>query len=353
MRKTYKPLARVEKASQMFRKKTLNVNDDLNIKHDEDDIENVDDYWSTAMSVIGNSTIDSIDNGSVTEPSDTLFNIKDIRKSIKTDERNTQKPSKVEHLYRKSVNTTNVGVKKDDEVPVESFNKGLDMPDEYKEEEKKGAAMKLFNIEEDESLIPISDDNENTGGYGDSSVLPAFDIDIDDIPENKETYEEIGLKTFDKGGDMPALKSYNLKKAALKSSTSVEHIKKQHSAEKTRIEGHNPKLGDNKQKLSKKNQRFEIENIATGFKSNSVAPLLCTKSMDIAVMNLEYLAFIEGHQTESAFSLFVVKGKIELTVNDKCKTLAKGGVSVVEKDEIYSLNCISRGGAILLLSYAL
>lgn len=347
MRKTYKPLARVEKASQMFRKKTLNVNDDLNIKHDDDDIENVDDYWSTAMSVIGNSTIDSIDNGSVTEPSDTLFNINDIRKSIKTDEKITTKPQKVEELYRKSVNKANIGLKKDDEVPVENFNKGFDIPNGYKEEEKKEVTIKLFNMQDDESLIRISDENENVDGYQDSSVLPAFDIDIDDIPvENKERYEEIEIKRLNKGEGMPALKSYNLNKTALKSNSNVELIKKQNSTERTRIDGHNPKL-------SKKKQRFEIENIATGFKSNSVSPLLCTESMDIAVMNLEYLAFIEGHQTESAFSLFVVKGRIELTVSDKCKTLSKGNVLVVEKDEIYSLNCISRGGAILLLSYAL
>ena len=96
MKKTFKPLIRVEKKFQTYRKKTLGVNDNLNIKHDSDELENLQEYWSTAMSVIGESTIETIDDTVATEQSDTLFNINNIRKSIRE--------NNAETLYKKSIN---------------------------------------------------------------------------------------------------------------------------------------------------------------------------------------------------------------------------------------------------------
>lgn len=362
MRKTYKPLARAEKASQMFRKKTLNVNDDLNIKHDDDDIENVDEYWSTAVSVIGNSTIDSIDNEKSTEPGDTLFNINNIRKSIQSD-RNVQKPGTSEKLakdlYRQSVNECR--------VPHENTA-------EDHTEHRKATIRKVVTSEEESSLVrlpggedvsagAITSEETNTG----HAISDGFDMDpviSDDIasvigqestikenPTNK-LEDEASLKQGEKeSGDM-ALKTFETIRASPKKkkekASKKEHSEAENTStfERTRVEAHNPK----KQKRA---HVFEVESTTLNLRKNTIAPLFCSISVDVATMTLDHLAYVDNYKTENAFSVYIIKGKIELTVNGKTKIAPKGSVSVVERDDVCSVNCISKNGAILLLTYAL
>ncbi|ELA41823.1 uncharacterized protein VICG_01175 [Vittaforma corneae ATCC 50505] len=382
MRKTYKPLARAEKASQMFRKKTLNVNDNLNIKHDDDDIENVDEYWSTAVSVIGNSTIDSIDNEKSIEPSDTLFNINTIRKSIQG-EGNIQKirtsEELAEDLYRQSVDEGKILQKGLAESSTE--NSGIESSNrESHTGYMKATIKKVVTSEEDSSLIRLPDGKDNSAEANNfdgtnSGYIISDGIDMDPgiqndtasmIGQESEIKEnsmnrlgiETALKPDVKGDVNMALKSFKtIKTSPKKKSSSTTRQKevsqKVHSEvestssfERTRIEAHDPK----KQKRS---HIFEVENTVLNLNKNTIAPLFCSISVDVATMTLDYLAYVDNYKTENAFSVYIIKGKIELTVNGQTKIAPKGSVSVVERDDVCSVNCISKNGAILLLTYAL
>lgn len=335
MRKTYKPLARVEKASQMFRRKTLNVNDELNIRHDDDDIENVDDYWCTAASVIEDSFVDSID--AEDEPSDTLFNINTIRKSLRSARAATQREEAAKLATgQNSAKMKNIHPEDNDSSLVE-----LNIP-----REQTGGVV-------DES--PVSDDMFN--GFemeaGISSDIQPMEDSENAIKENdlntNEIKEDMGLKSF---GAVKAARAHRAAQASqpveveasTSSSQSNQKVSKAKSGSGTKVEAHKPKRGVHS---------FVIEHPPLTQLKNVVTPLVCSSSVDTATMSLDFMAYVENYKTENAFSLYVIKGKVELTVGGKTKIAPHGSVSVIEKDEVCSINCISKNGATLLLSYAL
>lgn len=366
MRKTYKPLARADKESQVYKRKTLNVNDDLNIKHDEDDIENIDAYWSTAMSVIGNSTIESFENDK--EPSDTLFNIDNIRQSIK----NEKKQQVLKDLYRHSVDEGKLIIKESNDMVDEkkakirrvyteednsslvrladpASNEIVDISNDFNINESKDINKLTNNNNE---IIDISNDIDQQNIINKQNFNDGFDIDFPVIDSKSETQEnstnqienketKMVLKTFQ------TVKSSPIKKTENKSTknTSLSEVEN-NTAERTRIEAHKPK----KQNVSYK---FEVENTVLNKKNNTVVPLLCSSTIDLATMTLDYLAYIENYKTENSFSIFMIKGKIELKINNQIKIVSKGEVSLVEKDMNCGMNCISKNGAVLLLMYAL
>lgn len=332
MRKTYKPLARVEKTSHVFGRKTLNVNDYLDIKVDDDNIENVDDYWSTAASVIGNSTIESMDNESTTEPSDTLFNIQNIRKSIRNDSKNDKETA--EEIYKQSIENNS----------------------------KKAKLTKIVTSSDDESLIKIMDDTIVTEPANGSIVKDSdvgFDLDprFDDtdnsvhsnneLKENVTNEQHIQLKNNIKGEDM--LKTFTQIQQPTKETTNQDDSV--NSTERKRIQGHNP--SSNPSKKSTKKHEVEIGEAEIKPKNNIVSPVVSSDTFDVATMSLDYLAFVENHKTENPFSIFVINGIVEIKVNKKIHRAKKGTVVVVEKDDVYSIDCVSRSGSVLLLTYAL
>lgn len=365
MKKTYKPMARTEKASQMFKKKTLNVNDDLNIKHDEDDIENVDAYWSTAMSVIGNSTIDSIDDTVVTEQSDTLFNINNIRKSIRGDCRES-----AEDLYRECVNES---MKKDLAHPsheiedsfvqetapehpafgesggsCENFENSIkkkvrrltlkgnaDSLDALKEKQPSSDSDNESDSSKPERLD--SSNSEFNNEPKDEMPNSGFEMELDSLLDYSDTKESVVDQGDESAAELKSLSSFLSKPRSSSTPQRVEDYKtKRATTNAIKMRG-----------------SLEILEVPSTIAVNSVRPLICSCSMDTAVMNLDYLAYVENHETANAFSIYVIKGKAELVVNSVLRTISKGNIAVIEKGDIYSLNCLSRNGALLLLSYVL
>lgn len=370
MKKTYKPMARTEKASQMFKKKTLNVNDDLNIKHDEDDIENVDAYWSTAMSVIGNSTIDSINDTVVTEPSDTLFNINNIRKSIRGDYKES-----AEDLYRECVDESKrkvpdpgvheevSGISMDEASNAEqpAFGEDIANSENFENSIKKkvrrltlkGDNSSLIDpeaLEEDLQPLECPDISPSNGsepeGSNDNCDMKAsdggFEMELDNLLDYSNTKESMlsqGCeKTRESMTELESLSSFLAKSGSPSTPQKVENY---------RAKSHR------KTNKARTREHFEIQEIPPTTTVNSVKPLVCSSSMDTAVMNLDYLAYVENHETANAFSIYVIKGKAELAVNSNIKVITKGSIAVIEKGDVYSLNCLSKNGALLLLSYVL
>lgn len=329
MKKTFHPLDRTKKASQIFKKKTLGVNDNLNIKHDSDDIENIGDYWDTAVSVIGNNTIDSIDdtiisennelrknkdndeanieqNESVFEQSDTLFNINDIRKSIKEN----NKPQTVTAEYSKPNLIKKVKPQKLYKTTVDSSKKiEYEIP---------------FN--EIEDLKPKKKDIINL------NKVKEFDIlEIEKDLVQKGEMEAINRNEF-------------IDYESIQLDNSVGSIS---DSNKITI------------KLPQRNKEFspffDVQNIQNFKNPDIFHGVICSLSMETSIWKLSSNSFTEKYKTENTFSLFVLKGKIEMTVDSVTKILKRHDISIIEKNNSFSIRSLCKDGGTsdLLLTYLL
>lgn len=420
MKKIYKPLARTEKASQMFKKKTLNVNDNLNIKHDEDDIENVEDYWNTAVSVIGNSTIDSIDHSVLAEVSDTLFNINNIRKSIRNSnnkEKQVQESSDIEEDNDTLVQPWN-NINKE-KVNVENAVEEIVINKENTHAVHEGKAIKensnavedgdIIDVEiDDTNIIDMESTNNNDKSKNVTDNVTSDNLMYDDIefgldyPDDDVNSDEMAaiddfidcenplIKKFAKSSvpdeiiekslneaiqsigsqpnkkaltNSPSLVSIDVSsfetefsKNQIKSTLESENKNLQMGVLKSFSRASGPQTAKAVEKsVSKKatNKSFMIEQALKPTKNNVISPLVCSNSIDTALMTLDYLAYFDDFKTANSFSIFVIKGKVSISVNGKSKIAVKGDVAIVEKEDLFSLECMSVNGAKLLLSYAL
>ena len=438
MKKFYKPLARAEKASQIFKKKTLNVNDNLNVKYDDDDIENVEDYWNTAVSVIGNSTIDSIDQSNCTEVSDTLFNINNIRKSI----RSTQKDDvhfKRHHIqsieihqngeqnrtteYFKKENESNKIIDnhimkendtiiddsfspvehfEDDDAQIQPWNNLNEVAAQVREDDKQAFDCLLEDEEsfgDDNNLNTFDDEKlkkkikDHSDNSDDEYELNNVNKNIDDNAKNtvgikkpktnnpklenncnnsisNETDGDNNDNLFDMQdpsySDSPNLfpidvsnhetnhTQININESEDKSKATLEMQTLKTFATKKADSSPAKKKNVEKSSSNKKgNHSFVIEKVLTGMKNNTISPLVCSKTMDTAIMTLDYLAYSNDFKTPNSFSIFVIKGKIQISVNGNLKIATKGDITIVAKDDVFSFSCLSKNGANLFLSYAL
>lgn len=336
-------MARTEKASQMYRKKTLNVNDDLNIKYDDDDIENVDAYWSTAVSVIGNQTLDFMDDTVISEQSDTLFDLKNIRQSVRSGDREINAAS---YLYKKTIDNT---------MKQDALTKG----EPGKIISKKRLTLKAEGNDSDE-VIDISNleekENVNTNTHQPSKEevkedewFPESDkVEPDSGPaecENEQTSESHSQPPFDElenfENDAPKTND-----SSTGTDSNPRHMN--NTAEDTRV------FMDFRPKRTQKNSHSivvqDVKSVAT---LNKIRPVVCTEKINTAIMELDYLAYIDNENSDKAFSVFIIKGKIEIEIENKKNIMKKGEATVIEEGDVYSMNCLSRNGATLFLSYAL
>lgn len=340
MKKTFKPLIRVEKAFQTYRKKTLGVNDNLNIKHDSDEMENLQEYWSTAMSVIGESTIETIDDTVATEQSDTLFNINNIRRSIRE--------NNAEALYKKSINKSKKGdeIKTDyTEEDTENLTNVLEKPSDDSDsrvnlvelekelvKEGKMEPTSIKNLSDLESFV-VNPTNSNLVNLKVKNVsLKEVDsLKIEHLSEEKQNDRSYEL--FDDGFEMDP-NAHEFNEVSSEITLPVE----------TKLK---------KSKTASEPVKFEVSTVSMLDGANTVIPLVCSRSIETGFINLKYLAYIDLYKSKNSFSLFVTKGKLEMVKNGEKKILKKGMMAVIEKGDVYSLACISENGACVVLSFSL
>lgn len=339
MRKTYKPIARAERTAQVYRKKTLAVTDDLNIKQDPDKMENVDEYWSTAASVIGNETIELIDDTMASAQSDTLFNLNTIRQSVKASAPKNQKrltlkfddkdvpvmtvpedSTRIEELESNTVETSDAIVSSTNVI-------GLPKPADYvntvKKEDAPNAKYKLVNTPRN---TPFQDEH-----FREETAPSVFDVS--DVINTSGTESETKENRTPEDNKQMARNRRIFK------------IRKPVS----------PKRMAPAKKVIKKPdaQVLEIMSANERAVNNKVKAMVCTDEIDTAVMSLNYLAYVNNETADKTFSLFVVKGSVELSVEESKTIMRKGEATVVSEGCKYSINSISKQGSLLFLSYVL
>lgn len=410
MRKTYKPIARTEKAAQIYRKKTLAVTDNLNINHDEDDIEDLDEYWQAAQSVIGNRTIDSLDDTVITEQSDTLFNIKNIRKSLKPEnnnlgsnktrngatdiklredkenqggEFNMDKDFMVISRNKENANNSDLF-----ELDTRATKKNVNNKENLIEEKIKQNFVLKKTVNSQESVdndeksrkeaICIEKMNKENTAHENEVKYEKTHTDLNNRTKeykNKETNEsedknkaELSKRRLTlKPGDSDDITELNLSNVSdreapfdagsfdIEASDETENNIKNKSNETNSSMLKVKQLSRRKTpKTTKKDPHsIVIENTKQAQKKNKVEPLVCTDSLNTAMINLDYMAYIKNERAANSFSLFVMKGKISIKAANTVKQMKNGEATVIEKGQIYSLDCISEKGASLFVSYVL
>ncbi|KAI5169734.1 hypothetical protein PAEPH01_0953 [Pancytospora epiphaga] len=330
---------RAERASHVYKKKTLNVNDELNIKHDEDDLENVDEYWTTAVSMIGNQTIDSMDDTVISTQSDTLFNLKNIRQSLKSNLSKGEPTGKareakpVSGYGNKVLSKKRLTLKPEEDGSEEYVD--ISMEPEQKENKiskaegklERGVTCEVIEKKDSEakeySTLQRDDDIEQSMNY-------AFDEPDSFLAAD----EAVTPKVEEKITDVSNAKHTNNKKE-----------------EKEKMA--RSKLVFSKNKAKKSQESIVVQNIKSVSTLNKIRPLVCTNEINTAIMELDFLAYTNEESSEKAFSIFVLRGNVEIQTKSTTASLKKGEATVVGEGDVYSLSCKSKNGASLFLSYAL
>ncbi|KAI4291013.1 hypothetical protein PAPHI01_0287 [Pancytospora philotis] len=337
IKKTFKPMARAEKASHMYKKKTLNLTDDLNIKHDADDLENVDEYWDAAASVIGNETVDTLEDTVVTEQSDTLFDLKTIRRSIK--DSTTAGPT----VY------ANAQQGLPEKAAARTADPGKIIA-------KKRLTLKCEGNDSDEVVnMDELEGKENTrAGQAAQDGKGAETADASEpgpAPSEAEAPEPVFVETG--SGIFEIASDDALPAAEVKHSKAKVETAKQMVRSKMIFKSSKParKEADTRKDLGVRT--LMVRDVKKAGTMNKVRPLVCTSAIDTAIMELDHMAHIESERSDKAFSIFVIKGQVDIQTGSASAVIKKGEATVIGEGAIYSMTCVSTGGASLFLSYAL
>lgn len=327
MRKTYKLPSGQGKQTMVYKKKTLGPKTRLNVTKDEDELENIDDYWKTAESVLkDDNTIEigetSIHRGdvsisesslgneaNVTMQSDTLFDIKSIR----------------ENLSARSKIQDSLGIKNNlDETGV-SLN---------------------GNESEHYALNRLEDEIDHEAEFeSDNSARVQREPQIDDMEnELNEELIENGLRW-----GRNARKLINIrKKICLGNEKPPGFIKGVNIGSRSMYE-YRGKISCNAE--GKKIAVTDISGLyngKSGFKS-----LLESKTLETAIIFLNSSAFIKPEKAVFSFSVFVIKGAVCIEMNQDRITLKKGSLCIIERDTMYSVSNSSGKRCTMLLTYSI
>lgn len=411
MRRTYKPVSRAERTAQIFKRKTLNLNDDLNIRHDDDNIENIEEYWETAVSVIGNRTIDSMDGMDdtvLTEQSDTLFDLQDIRRSIK----------EPDGLYRKAVDggtTTSTARPPRKRLTLKPTSNDSDEFIDLSTTKENDQNIPNIQAAAHSTEQPTSRAvGANAGDSGQDHFQDSIGMDFADSSKIDISESVIGAKPQSRGDITEYARMARNNEHTGHAKQYVNQCDNRHDIQRDNFEpadsfetpavsyGHAPayeasvssaeteacheqtKKGVSKEdpmavtrfvpkaasgaasrstksakaaKAAKSAQGADFSLVVQDTRSvaetNKIKPLVCTEEINTAIMELDYLAFTNEDRADRPFSIYVVRGKVFITTGGRERLVKKGEATVIGNQQEFSIRCPSVTGASLFLSYAL
>lgn len=307
MKKTYKPVGLQNKQAKTYRKKTLDPRAKLNIMRDADDLENIDDYWRTAESVLKDDTIEigetSIhrsdcreypgDGGDSSSQSDTLFDIRSIRESL--------------------------------------------------------SAGQKAGLDSSRISLKVSEGEEFQGLFGDEcdafKVTDGEALCEDQMPSDEDIDENYLEK--DRKAEQPEAIRERLVSVGNRARQSVSmrcgnpELKVAHKCEGETL-------------YSPEGRGVAMTNISALYKGRSAfEPLVASGKLETAVLFLNSLAFVKSEKAVCNFSVFMIKGAACIEMDQDKIILKRGGICIVEKDTVYSISNSSGTGCTILLTYSL
>lgn len=371
MRPSYKPIKRRESKAFALRRQTIKHK-----KQDEDTfnetIENIDDYWKVAsQKLAADSTLieeeyKSTDKAFFSEDEDknetkeipsTNFSetLLEEKKTCEAQKNDTKKVTLDKANLRKK-SFKEEFEKEVQKVNVSGISDSMDC-EKYVENNLQMNSEKLGEIEN-----IINDEN-----FDNSDFEPEYFSD-------SETKENINTKNKAKEKEMAKSNTKKLQKVKTpKLETEInkkESIKldfdKMKLFDKQAIAKEKKHTKDSKKMVSNaskndsssfiKNQNYysyipNIEKIERN--KNQMNFLIETDAIETGIIFLNDKAFVEEITADKSFSLLVLKGAVNVKIEDETFCLKKHGMTVVKKDQIYAIQGVEGYASSIFISYSL
>ncbi|EOB14759.1 hypothetical protein NBO_16g0045 [Nosema bombycis CQ1] len=333
MKKTYKPLANQNKTATSFRRKTIDPKIDLGIKKDEDGLENIDDYWRVAESILEADSVSEAD----------------------------QNPPEVQNEKRFVINSLDSNVVNDEM----SSSVGFSMISIEEKEEEKGneptfEEIKLTeaNKSEDTTLYNIEEIKERLSHKTPSKIDENDNEDIGEVEDTKSIV--INTSGFDKSKPTPKAQSKPKEEKVKQEKSKQEKPKQEKPKEKPKQKKSKEKLKeDPKNKVKKikslgltaphkpssisepfiiKDKEVGLSNVSASYTGKSeLISLVKTGTSETAVLHLNPGAKIVKDLAYADFTLYVKKGNLDVTVQENNFVVKRDAILCIEKDVEYSL----------------
>ncbi|ADM11154.1 uncharacterized protein Eint_030080 [Encephalitozoon intestinalis ATCC 50506] len=331
MRKTYESTSRLSKKMKSYKKRILDPGTKLDVVKDDDNLENIDDYWRTAESVLKDDTTIEVDETSVyksdtggedenEEPnaqSDTLFDIKTIRESLSAKNRDVFLSSSRESLETNSI--------LENKRLSSSFERIEDKPEGQPKSPEDG---KEFS---GEFYTEISSRGEELNEYDDDRCSPnemGKDQGISPAKEMKDRYRK-RLQSLGKGVE---------KSTARKSIIEPKEIYEYKGETIYNSEG----------------KKVAVTNISALYRGRSAfEPLVASTMLETAILFLNNLAFIKPEKAVCNFSIFMIKGTVCIEMGHDKVILKRGSICIIEKGDVYSISNSFGTRCTILLTYSI
>ncbi|AFN82628.1 hypothetical protein EROM_030090 [Encephalitozoon romaleae SJ-2008] len=333
MRKTYESASRLNKKMKSYRRRVLDPGTKLDVIKDDDNLENIDDYWKTAESVLRDDTTIEIEESSIyksdtveernenDEPntqSDTLFDIKVIRESLSAKSKEVQIPS-----CRESLETNSI---LENEGPPSSFE-SIEGENENCNENvmggngfSDGIGTSDFRIEEKYNTVSNDSRVLSRGVLEGKGISPA--------KEMRDRYRK-RLQSLGKESERPVAR-----KSMIQSKEIYEY------------KGETIYNSDGKE--------VAVTNISGLYRGRSAfEPLVTSSMLETAILFLNNLAFIKPEKAVCNFSIFMIKGTACIEMGQDKIILKRGSICVIEKETVYSISNSFGTGCTILLTYSI
>jgi mannose-6-phosphate isomerase-like protein (cupin superfamily) len=335
MRRIYKPISRQKDKAKMYGKKALDPKTELAVMKDNDQLENVDEYWETLGSVLNDDNTIEMGETSIYRDenmigdntgSDTLFDICSIRESV----RPAMRPEPQEMPRAKQAEKDIVGLRR----------KSL------------AATSPMSNVSIKE-LLPSSE--------MEASATAGFDYEI---PDEAPGVQELGNTPIH---DSPSASKKSRSAKPKKKDSLVPNI----FSTRKRLQSigglgmrQSMQINENSRKSSQrhgvmtlrtgKGKDVAVTGIAELYKGRSVLePLVTGGGIETGILFLNNGAYIEPGKASYNFSLFMISGTATVSIDEEEITIKRGSVCVVEKGAVYSVRNVSGAKCSILLTYCI
>ncbi|CAD26165.2 hypothetical protein [Encephalitozoon cuniculi GB-M1] len=332
MRKTYELTSRLNKKMKAYKKRVLDPGTKLDVIKDNDDLENIDDYWKTAESVLKDDTTVEIEETSIykseTEEeksedkgadaqSDTLFDIKTIRESLSTKSKDIAFHGESSGtniiLENKGPSSSFEKIGSGFEDCCESLEVGGSFADKLDDELRPGVPGK-------QDMGTESDSNPRKEVPGDHGISPAKEI--------RNRYRK-RLQSLGKESE-----GASVRKSMIQSKEIYEY--------------------KGETIYNSKGKEVAVTSISGLYKGRSAFELLVTSdSLETAVLFLNNLAFIKPERAVCNFSVFMIKGTVCIEMGQDKIILKRGSICVIEKGTVYSISNSFGTRCTILLTYSI
>ncbi|KAF7683144.1 hypothetical protein TCON_1644 [Astathelohania contejeani] len=311
MRQTYKPLKRRESKAFALSKKTIEKDFGNVIPLDEDKLENIDEYWEKAKEELDDSIL-SIDD----MVSDEVSQVDDIKKEEKKE---SMIHDEFKRNYKKSFDkefTSNF-----DTAEVTGISESVIM--------EENDTCDRGNDENMRNIIENKETSEHTEIYNENELLCDEDASKASIEEIKQPNIKKRKKTED----------FQLKDPSI-----MEELEKK----------------PRKQNEHRKNGGYTIcSGVAIGNipsmvrEKNELIPLIRNAVIETGLMYLNYGAYIKDELANETFSIFVIKGTLNIKTEGNEFVIKKGDVAIIQKGWVYEIIGMGRNGNSLLINYCI